>query len=408
MILDDFWKKYVSSRFERKLTDADAELLNDYFRIATETGIHVSWKSAMEFSVSLACARAIATALMVPFKLFRLRGNNRTPATDHPLYDKMFTSPNDWQTGPEMRESMGYHLVLSGGAYVWKNVLNGEIAELLPYQPGQIEIEWGDWERRFYVITKAGKREPIPSDQMWYIPGPSWNTWMGLDGVRLAREALGLGMAAQTYGMRFFKNNAVPSGILSSEQSYPGEEKAKELRKAWQDAHGGENQRGTAILWNGLKWLTMQSQNDNAQMIETRKFQVEEVCRMFGVNPLRVYSSDKASTYASAEQFFVSHVVYDLLPWYVRFEMSANKNLLTEKERRAGYYWKFITNSLMRGSLKDRVMYYKGMSEIRAMKPNEIRELEEMDPYDGGDDFPILQGQSDAREEGDKDADKQI
>lgn len=377
----------------KSMTPAQKALWEELFLAGAASGVTVTWRTALEFSVSLACARAIATGLMVPFKLFQTDGKQRVPASDDKRYFLLHNSPNDWQTGPDFFETIGYHLVFCGNAFVWKNIVDGRILELLIYEPGMVTVERDGWELRYKVMPDGGSPIEIPAEQMWHIRGPSWNAWSGMEGVKLARHVLGLGMAQQNYGSKFFKNNALPSGILSSEQAYPGPEKAAAMREAWQAAHGGDNAQGTATLWNGMKWYPLSVQNDNAQFLESRKFQVEEICRMFGVNPLIVFYSDKTSTYASAEQFFTQHVVHDLMPWYVRLEMSACKNLLTEKEWVGGKYFKFLANGLMRGSLKDRVAYYEGLSRIRAIKPNEVRELEEMNPYEGGDEFPVLQGQ---------------
>jgi len=373
----------------RKSSTTTLDILADLYAAGTRSGVAVNWKTALEAMVALRCALVIAQGLaQVPFKLMREVNGQRVPAKDHPLYGLMHDSPNDWQTSYDFRESMGMHLVFCGGAFAWINRPRGNIMELLPYEPQMVTVDRTGWELSYKVHDEFGKEIPIPKGEMWHVRGPSWNTWMGLEGVRLAREAIGLGVAAERYGAQFFGNGAQPGGLLSTEQVLSAE-KRNELRESWEKMVGGENKLKTAVLWAGMKWTSMAVENDAAQFLETRKFQIEEVCRAFGVNPLRVYYSDKTSTYASAEQFFLSHVIHDLMPWYVRVEMSANKYLLTEKERAAGYYFKFMVNGLMRGAMKDRMEFYKGMYGMGAMNPNEARELEDMNPYEGGDKYRV-------------------
>ncbi|MCK9326400.1 MAG: phage portal protein [Bacteroidales bacterium] len=374
-------------------------ILAELFQAGVKSGVTVNWKTALEAAISYRCARVLAEGIaQVPFKLFRDDGKNRFPATDHPLYDLLAISPNERQSSFEFRDTMMMHVVFTGGAFAFINRSgrNGEISELLQYEPGAITVKRNGWDTEYEVVTNSGKKIVVPSRDMWHLRGPSWNGWMGLDGVKLAREAIGLSIAAEEYGALFFRNGSTPSGLLSTDQQL-AKEKAAELREAWEESNSGEKRLKTAVLWGGMKWMSLATPNDQAQFLETRKFQIEEVCRALGVNPLRAYYSDKTATYASAEQFFISHVVHDLMPWYVRIEQSANLNLLTKEERKAGYYFKFIANGLMRGSMKDRIAYYKDMVLIHAMKPNEVRELEEMNPYDGGDEFPVLQGQGVAR-----------
>ena len=128
----------------------------------------------------------------------------------------------------------------------------------------------------------------------------------------------------------------------------------------------------------------MTAPNDQAQFLETRKFQVEEICRAFRVLPLMVGYADKTATYASAEQMFLAHVVHTLGPWCRRLETGIAKHLLTEEERREGLYAKFMLNGLLRGAAKDRAEFYARLYGIGALNPNEIRQLEDLNPYDGG------------------------
>lgn len=362
----------------------------------TKSGATVNWKTALSVTTAFACARVIAEGLaQVPFKLFQdTPDGGRKPASDHPLYDLMSRQPNEWQTSYEFREMLGLHLVFAGGAYVWKNRVRGNIVELLPYQPQQVTVKRDGWAIGYEITTHIGERIAIPADQMWHLRGPSWDGVLGLESVRLAREAIGLALATEEHGARMFSNGAIVGGTLSTDKDLK-KDQVDLLRDSWEKAQGGSlNAFKTAILWGGLKWDPRGMPNDQAQLIEQRRFQVEEICRHFRVMPIMVGHSDKSATYASAEQMFLAHVVHTLGPWYARVEQSADAALLTEKEREAGLYFKFMAAGLMRGGHKERAEYFKaalGAGGSPAwMTQDEVRGLDELNPMGGdADKLPV-------------------
>lgn len=356
-----------------------------------KAGVRVDYRTALEASTALACARVIAEGLaQVPFKLFQYDGDEREPAVRHPLYELLSLRPNAHQTSFEFREQLGLHLVFAGNAFVFKNRPAERVVELLAFEPQQVTVRRGvDLTPAYDVRTDEGKVIRVPAEDMWHLRGPSWNGWMGLDGVRLAREAIGLALATEEHGGRLFSNGATVAGVLTTEQSL-NEQQRKDLRDSWERTQGGTaNAFKTAVLWGGMKWEPRALQSDQAQFLETRRFQVEEICRHFRVMPIMVGYSDKSSTYASAEQMFIAHVVHTLGPWCRRFEQSADANLLTERERRDGYYTRFMLQALLRGTAVDRADYYTKLYGIGAINPNEIRALEEMNPYPGGDQYRV-------------------
>lgn len=363
---------------------------------SAKSGATVNWKTALEVTTALACARVIAEGLaQVPFKLFRETANGgREPAKGHPAYTLMARRPNEWQTSYEFREMIALHLVFAGSAYIWKNRSRGRIVELLPYQPHQVTVKRDGWAIGYEVATDNGQRIQIPAQDMWHIRGPSWDGVVGLESVRLAREALGLALAAEEHSARSFSNGASVGGVLTTERDLK-EDQRKELRESWEKSYGGlANAFKTAILWGGLKWMPRAQQNDQAQLIEQRRFQVEEICRAFRVMPIMVGYSDKTATYASSEQMFLAHAVHTLGPWYARLEQSADANLLTEQEIEDGYYFNFVANGLMRGAHKDRAEYFAkalGAGGSPAwMTQDEVRALEELNPMGGtADRLPI-------------------
>lgn len=353
----------------------------------SETGQKITWRQAIGVSAVLACVRVLANGVsQVPFILYRRDNRKNERAKEHPLFDLLYASPNEFQTSFELRFMLMMHLGLTNNAFVWINRVRGKIAELLPLEPGSVQLQRDGWDVQYLVTGKSGKQYTLSRDEVWHIKNMAWDGVEGLDAVCIAREVLGLSLATETYGAKFFKNGGRPAGILTT-QAALNEDQRKGLRSDWEAMNAGlQNANRTAVLWGGMTYVPLASNNDQNQFLETRKLQIEEVCRALGVNPIMVFHSDKTSTYASAEQFFIQHVRHTLDPWYVNFEQSANLHLLTKEERQEGYYTKLVSNGLMRGDSKDRSDFYNKGRTGGWLTINDIRELEEMDPVEGGDD----------------------
>lgn len=355
-----------------------------------KSGVVVTHKTALQASVAFACARVISQGIaQVPLKVFRRREDGGAdPAMEHPLYGTLHDAPNDWQTSYEWREMVGLHLVFAGNHYSLITRNRQGVAELLPLSPGDVKCERKGHDI-VYRYTGNDEIPPISAENILHLRGISWNGFCGLDGVRLAREAIGLALATEEHGARQFSNGAMIPGVLSTEQSLTSEQ-LDALRESFQKAQQGlSNAWKILVTHGGLKYQASASDNEKSQFVEVRKYQVEDVCRFFGVLPIMVGHSDKAATYASAEQMFLAHLVHTMGPWYARLEQSFNKNLLTTDERRDRLYTKFIDSGILRGSHKERAEYYNTMFNIGAMNPNEIRAKEEMNPYDGGNDYRV-------------------
>jgi phage portal protein, HK97 family len=382
----------IGHLFERKqnatMTSADLQQL-----IAqgggTKAGVRVTAKQALQASTAFACARVVALGMaQVPFKLYQQQGRNRVPAVSHPLYELLYLKPNDWQTSFDLRVQIGLHLMFCGEAFVWKNTVAGKIVELLPFESGMVDVERDGWTLKYWATLANGKRQQIPASEMWHIRGPSWNGWRGLDSVRMAREAIGLSLAAEEHGSLMFRNGLATPGVLHSDAAINADQRAA-LRESIEKAQTGSNKWRLLLTWGGLKYTPSASTNEQAQFLETRRFQVEEVCRSLGVMPIMVYHSDKAATYASAEAMFKAHLVHTMGPWYTCLEQSASVNLLTPKERADGFYPKFTVNALMHANAKDKGEYITKMFNVGALSPNEIRAMDELDPYEGGDTYRV-------------------
>lgn len=377
---------------ERKSYDTLSLFREIYGGKSSKSGQVINLESAFKVSVAFACLKVLSQGgAQVPFKLFReteVAGlTNIKSAKDHALYDLAATAPNDWTTSFEFRETLILHAAL-GNAYAFKNKVGGRIVELILLDPSKVKKEQKpDWSIVYKVTAESGAVQEFPAETIWHVKGPSWNGVLGMDTLNLAREALGLAIATEESHASLHKKGVRPSGTYSVDGPLNAQQ-YKDL-KAWiaKEFVGAENSGAPMILDRGAKWFAQSMSGLDAQHLETRKFQIEEVCRFFGVMPIMVGYSDKAATYASAEQMFLSHVVHTLSPWYARVENSADVYLLTKQERAKGLYFKFVAAGLLRGAAKDRAEYYaKALGAGGApawMTQDEVRGLEELNPFGG-------------------------
>lgn len=387
-----FWSRLLGREAK---SNATLNLWRDiYGGTPSRTGREVTVKSALEVTTVLRCAGVIADGIAtVPLKLYRKESGGRVEATDHPLHDVLTVQPNEWQDSLEFRETLAFHLVLTGNAFCFVNRVGGRVVELLPIEPGRVSVDQkADWSLVYEVSGADGRRVPVPAGDIWHIRGPSWNSWMGLEAVKQAREAIGLALATEEAHARLHSNGVRPSGAWTVDGTLT-EPQHKQLVAFIKQNHAGLEHAGEPlILDRAAKWQTMAMSGVDAQHVETRRLQIEEICRAFGVMPIMVGYSDKASTYASAEQMFLAHAVHTVRPWHRRFEASIKRNLLTEAERAAGYYPKFLDTELLRGAAKDRSEFYAralGAGGAPAwMEVNEVRGLEDMDEVEWGNGKP--------------------
>lgn len=390
-----FWKKQLGIGWRKKST-GDNRTIDEVWQMmlgqaASKSGISVNWKTALQYSTAQACVRIIAEDIaQLPFAVYRsLPENGSEQVQAHPIHKLIKTKPNAEQTAFELREQLGLHVVLTNNAYCYKNIVRGTVQELLPFEPHLVQPIHKNGETTYRLTLEDGKQEVVPKREMWHLRGPSWNGWQGLDGIRLMRETIGLALALEAHGSRMFSNGATVGGVLSTDANLSPDQ-AKALRESWESRQsGGENAYKTAVMWGGMKWAPMATPNDSAQFLETRRFQVEEACRHFKVLPIMVGHADKTTTYASAEQMVLIHLRQCLGPWLTRIEQSANCNLLTDEELANGYFTKFTRNALLAMTSQARADFYSKMYGIGVMNPNEIRELEDMNPYDGGEKYRV-------------------
>lgn len=387
---------FLARAVERKSADTVwnrwLELL-DGGRVS-KAGPAVNMESVWKVSAALACMREISQGLaQVPFKLMQDYEEGglarKRVARDHSLHDVLTTKPNGWQSAFDFMETLGLHASL-GNAYVFKNIYHGEIAELIILNPAAVTAKQDEnWNCTYTVRGKSGEAREIPAELIWHVRGPSWDGFLGLDLLKMAREALGLSMALEESAAALHANGVRPSGVYSVEGNLSPDQHAKLTAWIKKEAGGAANTGAPLVLDRAAKWLSTAMTSVDAQHKQMRDQQVEEVCRFFGVLPSIIgYTGDKANTYASAEVMENAHKVRTLGRWYKRVQDSANVNVLSAAERRQGYYTKFITNGLMAASAKDRGEFYgKALGSGGSpafMTQDEIRALEDLDPM-GGD-----------------------
>lgn len=393
-----FWDRWLKPR-EAKMTSLDL-FREIYGGRTTSSGQTVTWSRALEVATVLACIRVVAEGVaQVPWRVYRDGGGMvKQPAPNHYLFDLLYRRPNRWQTSFGFRETMMFHLLTFMNAYVFTGRVGSarEVRELVLLEPQFVKVERREVNGVVSLIYRyspvEGQSVEFSEDVIWHIRGASWNGWSGMPIVTMMRESIGLAISAEMAHAEMHKGGAKVSGVYSVDG--PLSQEKYEFLAKWLDkyAMGGERAGKPMILDLGAKFQAMQMTGVDAQHLETRDHQIREICAGFRVQPIMIGYSDKAATYASAEQMFIAHVVHTLSPWYERIEQSAETALLSEDDRKAGYYIKFTPNALMRGAAKDRAEFYQRMvGSVNAapgiMTRNEIRALEELPPIDGGDEL---------------------
>ena len=333
-----------------------------------------------------ACARVIAEGLALPPCYVRQQiGQQRHLATSHPLFERFKYGPNDRQTSYEFREMLGWHLALDSNAYVWINrsKRDGSILELLPVDPGKVSVLYDDsgiWNEPTYYFYG----QQIPNDQVWHLKGPSWLSWKGNSTIIEARRAVGLASATETFGAKMFENGARPAGIITPSNGAALTPDQVATLKAQTDAYAGaKNAHKTMVVSGPVNWQSISTTADEAQFIETRKFQIEEICRYFRVSPLKVFQQVGSHSYASVEQAHIAHEQDTDAHWHQRFAQSATLHLLTADERKAGFEVSIDNRTIKQGTTAgERMAYWTAGVGNGLFTQNEARTAEGYDPSD--------------------------
>ncbi|OGB26200.1 MAG: phage portal protein [Burkholderiales bacterium RIFCSPLOWO2_02_FULL_57_36] len=366
--------------------------------VSSKAGVTVNRETALRVGAVFLSIRVIAEGVaQVPFKLLQelpspiSRHPQRRNAIEHPLYDLLHRQPNSWQTSFEYREMITMHAALTGRAVSFINRVDVgsqglRIAELIPLDPGRVTVKQNaDWSLTYTVQGANGVAKEFPQESIWHLRGPSWNGVDGLDVLQLAREAVGLSIATEESQAKLHANGVQPSGLYSVDSTLD-EGQYKTLKKWIEDNNAGAKRGGIMLLDRAAKFTSQVMTGVDAQHLETRGHQIEEVARFFRVLPIMLgYSGGKAATYASSEQMFLAHMVHTLMPWYERIQQSADVNLLTRAERQKGYYTKLVEAGMLRGALKDTAEYLYRMTMGGIMDRNEARGKLDLNPIEGLD-----------------------
>lgn len=363
------------------------------FLTPSSSGVNVTVDKALAVATVFSCLQVKAEGVaQVPLKIHKsLADGKHEVASDHNVHKLISIKPNHWQTPFEFVENLMFQAGLVGNFYAFKNKSRGKILSLLPFEPGTVITEVDQKRNLQYKVTIDGEQRTIPADMMWHVKGPSWRTYIGMEAVKYAREAIGLAINIEESQNKLHASGVQTSGIYSVDGAL-NQKQATDLMQWIETRIGGSNRHKPLVVDRGAKFTPISMSGADAQTIENRRFQIEEICRAFRVMPIMIGQADKAATYASAEQMFLAHVIHTLMPWYTRIEQSINMNLLTDQDISSGYYAKFNANALMRGAAKDRAEFYDKMYRMKAFSPNQILALEDMNPYDGGDEYYIEPG----------------
>lgn len=322
----------------------------------------VTVRNAVDVTAVFCAARVIAEGLaQMPVSVVEKRyaQGARVPTLsvvhDHWAHRLLAVKPNGWQTSYEFREGMIFNAVLGKGAIAIKNVIRGEVRELLPVPAGSWTVEQlSDWSLRIRVNYSDKSHDIFTLDQVFYLRGPSLDGIEALPAVQQARNAIGLSRALELQQSRLAGNGGKPSGVLSMSNRLSPESQEK-LRKTWESKFGPGGEGGIAVLDTDAKFAPMTMTSVDAQYIETRRMQIEEIARAFRVQPIMLMQADKTATFASAEQMFRNHVIHTLGPWIERFEAAAHRDILGLDEALSV---DLDERNLLRGDFKDQAEYY--------------------------------------------------
>lgn len=368
----------------------------------TTSGKAVTEMSAMQMTAVYSCVRILSEAVAgLPLQLFRYNENGgREKALDHPLYRLLHDEPNPEMTSFVFRETLMSHLLLWGNAYA-QIVRNGrgEVLGLYPLMPNKMKVDRDERGNLYYEYSRTtedantlGKKQKVilrPTDVL-HIPGLGFDGLVGYSPIAMAKNAIGLAIATEEYGAKFFANGATPGGVLE----HPGIIKdPQKIRDSWNAAYqGSANAHKVVVLEEGMKYQSIGISPEQAQFLETRKFQINEIARIFRVPPHMVGDLEKSS-FSNIEQQSLEFVKYTLDPWVVRWEQAMTRVLLLDSEK-PRYFIKFNLEGLLRGDYQSRMNGYAIGRQNGWMSANDIRELENLDriPAEEGGDLYLING----------------
>jgi len=386
---------------DKPVTNRTAGSSYSFFMGGSTAGKNVNERSAMQMTAVYACVRILSEAIAgLPLHLYRYSDEgSKEKAVDNPLYFLLHDEPNEEMTSFVFRETLMTHLLLWGNAFA-QIIRNGKgsVIALYPLMPNKMEVDRDENGQIIYKYNRskdeANTKEEgtvvLDSTDVLHIPGLGFDGLVGYSPIAMAKNAIGMAIACEEFGSKFFANGASPSGVLE----HPGILKdPARVRDSWNAAYGGSaNSHKVAVLEEGMKYTPISISPNEAQFLETRKFQINEIARIFRVPPHMVGDLEKSS-FSNIEQQSLEFVKYTLDPWVIRWEQSLSRALLSQEEKRT-YFFKFNVDGLLRGDYQSRMNGYAVGRQNGWMSANDIRELENMDriPENLGGDLYLVNG----------------
>ena len=372
-----------------------------FFLGNSTAGKRVNERSAMQMTAVYSCVRILSESVAsLPLHLYRYTKNGgKEKAVNHPLYFLLHDEPNPEMTSYVFRETLMTHLLLWGNAYA-QIIRNGkgEVIALYPLMPDRMTVDRNEKGELYYEYqlssddAKINKESTVKlkREDVLHVPGLGFDGLVGYSPIAMAKNAIGLAIAAEEYGSKFYANGAAPSGVLE----HPGTLKdPSKVRESWTQTFGGSaNANKVAVLEEGMKYTPISIAPNEAQFLETRKFQINEIARIFRVPPHMVGDLEKSS-FSNIEQQSLEYVQYTLAPWIARFEQSMVRALLSVSEKK-DFFIKFNVDGLLRGDYQSRMSGYATARQNGWMSANDIRELENLDriPAEQGGDLYLING----------------
>lgn len=351
------------------------------------SGKRVNEFTAMQTTAVYACVRILAETLAaLPLQMYRFTPTGKERVYDHPLYHLLHDEPNPEMTSFIFRETLMSHLLIWGNAYaqIIRDGL-GRVVCLYPLRPDKMQVARDAGGTIFYIYTKTSDENPnvkpygqvpLKKEEVLHIPGLGFDGLVGYSPIAMARNAVGMTMACEEYGASFFANGASPSGVLE----HPGvlKDPAK-VCDSWNAVYqGSNNAHKVAVLEEGMKYQQIGIPPEEAQFLETRKFQLNEIARLYRIPPHMIGDLEKSS-FNNIEQQSMEFVKYTLDPWGIRWEQAMQKALFLPEEKKQ-FFLKFNVNGLMRGDYESRMTGYSIGRQNGWLSANDIREMEDMNP----------------------------
>lgn len=381
--------KLLEKRYS--ISDLDRDMDLAVMGRDSATGVKVTEKVALESVAVFACVRILSETLAsIPLVLYeRVGPKSKRRAQEHPVYSLLHDAPNPEMSSMNFREVLMSHVALWGNAYAWIDwdFVKGRPNSLWPLAPNKMKVKREAGVLRYHYTLPDGEERVFDAFSIFHVPGLGFDGLTGYSPIHMAREAIGLSLATEEFGARFFGNGAQPGGVLEHPGTL-GDTAQENLRKSWNKSHQGlSNQHRIAILEEGMKYHQVGIPPEDAQFLETRKFQKSEIASFFHIPPHMIGDLERA-TYSNIEHQGIEFVVYTMRPWFVRWEQVISRKLLRTDER-TDYFAEFLVEGLLRGDIESRYRAYSVGRQWGWLSANDVRTLENMEPLPEGDIYYI-------------------